>query len=201
MTMIDQAEIPQQVTRFYSNIEFATDMIKNRQIAFVHISMLNDPFDPYCFFETDFGNSYQNLLKYIKEKHPSDMRWFRAHITPQSWGRTVHDLKVLLQTVRTTSFVLSTSAPLANFRPRDNLYMWGHYANGHRGLAIEFDTRALARAVLTHHEAENGKPSEQSNVWAKIEYAKTFPPISAEHVYEFMKQEIELLRRRTFCQS
>jgi hypothetical protein len=45
--------------------------------------------------------------------------------------------------------------------------MWGHYANGHRGLAIEFDTQALASAVLKHHEAENGKPLEESNVWAK----------------------------------
>ena len=67
--------------------------------------------------------------------------------------------------------------------------MWGHYGNGHRGIAIEFDTRTLADAVLKHHEAENGKPSEESEVWTKIEYKKTFGPITLEYVYEFMKQE------------
>jgi hypothetical protein len=33
-------------------------------------------------------------------------------------------------------------------------------------------------------------------VWAKIEYTKTFSPITAEHFYEFMKQEMELLKRK-----
>lgn len=187
-------DIPQQVTRFYANVDYAMDVIKNRHIAFVHVSMLNDPFDPYCFFETDFGDSYQNLIAYMKKHHPRDLPWFRAHVTAQSWGQTVNGLKALLQDVRTASFVLSTSAAHSFLHPKDNLYMWGHYANGHRGLAIEFNTQALASAVLKHHESENGKPSEESNVWARIEYTKTFSPITAEYVYEYMKQEIELLK-------
>ncbi len=169
------------------------DVIKNRQIAFVHISMLNDPFDPYCFFETDFGDTYLNLITHVKQNHPVDLPWFRAHVTPQSWWQTVQGLKALLQKVRSTGFVLSTSAACSAIHPKDNLYMWGHYANGHRGLAIEFDTQALASAVLKHHE-ENGKPSEDSNVWAEIEYTKIFNPISAEDVYELMKEEKKLLK-------
>jgi len=50
--------------------------------------------------------------------------------------------------------------------------------------------------VLTHHEAETGKPLEDSNVWTKIEYTKTFAPITAEMVYEFMKQEMEMSKRK-----
>jgi len=132
----------------------------------------------------------------VRKNHPCDLPWFREHVTFQSWGQTVKDLKAYLQMVRDTAFVLSTSAAHSGLHPKDNLYMWGHYANGHRGLAIEFDTQALASAVLKHHEAENGKPLEESNVWAKIEYTRTFSPNTAEHVYEFMKQEMELLKRK-----
>ena len=170
--MTIDTETPQQVVRFYGNVDYAMDVIKNRQIAFVHVSTLNDPFDPYYFFETDFGDSYQNLITYVRRNHPSDLPWFRAHITPQSWGQTVKELKAFLQTGRETAFVLSTSAVDSDRHPKDNLYMWGHYANGHRGLAIEFDTKALASAVLKHHEAETGTPLEDSNVWTKIEYTK-----------------------------
>ncbi len=191
MNHTSDMDTPQQVTRFYGIVDYAMDVIKNRQVAFVHASMLNDPFDPYCFFETDFGDSYQNLIAHVERNHPRDHLRFKAHVTPQSWGQAVKDLKARLQMVRETAFVLSTSASDSGLYPKDNLYMWGHYAKGHRGLAIEFDTRALASAVLKHHEAENGKPLEESNVWAKIEYTKTFSPISAEHIYECLKQEIE----------
>src|SRR5258708_13895498 len=119
-----------------------------------------------------------------------------AHITQQSWGQTVKELNAFLQMGRETAFVLSTSAADSDRHPKDNLYMWGHYANGHRGLAIEFDTQALASAVVKQHEAETGKPLEDSNVWTKIEYTKTFAPITAAMVYEFMKQEMELPKRK-----
>lgn len=190
-------DIPQQVTRFYGSLDYALDVIKNRRIAFVHISKLNDPFDPYCFFETDFEDNYLNLLRHVRENHPRDLNWFRTHVTPLSWRQTVKDLKTYLQKVRNTGFVLSTSAARSVLHPKDNLYMWGHYANGHRGLAIEFDTQALASAVQKHHEAENGKPSEDNNVWAEIEYTKAFTPITAEYVFEFMKQEETLLKCRS----
>jgi hypothetical protein len=194
--MTEEREIPKRVTRFYGTVEYATDVLQNAQIAFVHVSMLNDPFDPYCFFETDFRDSYQNLMAHIRKHHPNDMPWFRAHVTPQSWGQTIVDLKAFLQGIRDSAFVLSTSAPLDDFHPQENLYMWGHYANGHRGLAIEYDTQALANAARKHHGTVNGTPSDEQQVWAEIEYAKTFRPISAENVYEFLKQEIEQARRK-----
>lgn len=194
--MTVEMDTPEQVTRFYGTVDHAIDVIEKRQIAFVHVSKLNDPFDPYCFFETDFGDAYQNVLAYVKKSHPRDLQWFRTLVTPQSWGQTVKSLKRHLQMVRETSFVLSTSAAHSGLHPKDNLYMWGHYANGHRGVAIEFDMQALTSAVLMHHEAKNGKPLKESNVWAKIEYTKMFSPITAEHVYEFMKQEMELSKRK-----
>ena len=47
----------------------------------------------------------------------------------------------------------------------------GHYGNGHRGVAIEFDTNELAAAALNHHEAQAGAPLlGEESVWSKVEY-------------------------------
>ena len=40
---------PAAVTRFYGKVDYALDVIRNKQIAFVHVSLLNDPFDPLLF--------------------------------------------------------------------------------------------------------------------------------------------------------
>ena len=181
MTKLANA-IPPRVTRFYGCVEYGIDVVESGQIAFVHVSRLNDPFDPYFFFETDFGDSYNNLIRYVKENHPGEVSRFRVYLPAQNWINTVQKLKAYLQEMRATTFVLSTCAARGDVEPKDNLYMWGHYANGHRGLALEFDTNALASAVLQRHEAENAAPSEGDNVWAKIAYAETFPPITGEHL-------------------
>ena len=74
--------------------------------------------------------------------------------------------------------------------------MWGHYGNGHRGVAIEFDTGALTNAVLTQHAAVNSTPFQEGGVWARMEYTQSFSPIVAEDVYDFMKQEKAVMEGR-----
>jgi hypothetical protein len=187
---------PETVTRFWGNVDFALDVLNNRQIAFVHVSVLNDPFDPYCFFETDFGESYPNLIRYVRDNHSHDLGWFRAHVTALSWGQTVRELRNYLQKLREFSFVLSTSSTKEGVEPKDNLYMWGHYGQGHRGIAIEFDTQSLANAVIAHHEAETLAPFTESSVWASVEYTERFAPITAAQIFEFMKQEKRLEDRK-----
>jgi Protein of unknown function (DUF2971) len=157
-------ETPTTVTRFYGSVDFAVDAIENRQIALVHVKALNDPFDPYCVFETDFGDTYQNFLAAVAKAYPRDALWFSEHMTPSSWEQLVTSIKEFLAGVRESTFVLSTSASNCGCHPTDNLYMWGHYANGHRGPAIEFDTKALRSAVLKHHEDENGSLPEDDDV-------------------------------------
>jgi len=187
---------PAAVTRFYGKVDYALDVIRNKQIAFVHVSLLNDPFDPYCFYETDFEVKYTGLLRYVKTHHPHDISWFRAEVTPSSWGKAVRGVFAYFKDLQQHTFMLSTSAPLAGLHPKDSLYMWGHYGNGHRGLAIEFDTEEVAAAVLKQHELENGAPSAEREIWSKVEYAERFAPITAADVFTFLKQEHDLFYRR-----
>ncbi len=193
--------LPATVVRFYGTVEFAFDVIRNGQIAFISPSSMNDPFDPYCFFETDFGDSYMNLFKYVKHKRPAAVPWFRSRVTARSWGKTVSEMKSYLERLKASMFILSTSAPSPELHPKDNLYMWGHYGSGHRGIAIEFDTNRTSAAVLKHHESENIVPLEEQEVWAKIEYVNTFSPIAAADVFELLDQERKIDSRRQLVRA
>jgi len=75
--MSGRTRLPDHVVRFYGNTNFALDTIANRQITFVHVSMLNDPFDPYLYFETNFDEDYNKLLAYVKGFHADHEAWFK----------------------------------------------------------------------------------------------------------------------------
>jgi hypothetical protein len=57
--------VPRSVVRFYGNTQYAAESIGFKEITFLHLDKLNDPFDPYFFFETDFSDSYSNLVDYV----------------------------------------------------------------------------------------------------------------------------------------
>ncbi len=187
--------VPASITRFYGNTAFGLDVLENQQVALVRVTLLNDPFDPYGFFETDFDN-YVNLSKYVQTHHPHDRGWFRVHVTAQSWGKTQRELEAYMAGLRANTFVLCASAPTEALHPKDNLYMWGHYGNGHRGIAIEFQPTALASVVLDHHSSQGGASLEGEQPWIQIDYAKSFRPISAEDVFQFLKECNEVDARR-----
>jgi hypothetical protein len=63
---------PATLTRFYGNPCFGLDVLENLQVAFVRVTLLNDPFDPYGFFETEF-DGYLDLFRYVQKHHPRDL--------------------------------------------------------------------------------------------------------------------------------
>jgi hypothetical protein len=178
---------PDLLTRFYGNTLFATEVLAERKIAFVHTSKLNDPFDPYFFFETEFREDYQKLLQYIRTNHPKDFQWFINHVPKANWLRAVDELRKSLRAARERMFVLSMCSEQESIHPKNNLYMWGHYGNGHRGIAIEFDTAELSTAVLEENRRANAPPFTPDQLWMKILYQDHIAPLTAELFYNFYK--------------
>ena len=74
----------------------------------------------------------------------------------------------------------STCAVREGSHPRDNLYMWGHYGNGHRGVAIEFNTNALTESFNKQDDPNNKSP------WWGMEYEREIPRIKCEDIIEFV---------------
>ena len=103
---------PKTLVRFYSNPEWAIDCLEDKEIAAPRASLLNDPFDPDLFILTDCPEYIENFSSVEKS---------------------------LRKEISDGTFLASFSAPDKNLHPKDNQYLWAHYANGHRGVALEFD--------------------------------------------------------------
>jgi len=192
-----KSHLPNYVVRFYGTVDFALDAIANRQVTFVHASKLNDPFDPYFFFETDFKNSYQSLLEYVRRKHPDDADWFAKQVPIDGWNQSVADIIGHFEKLKDETYVLSTSASQDGVHPKDNLYMWGHYGNGHRGVAIEFDPREVARPMIQVHKRQTGDDLTESEVWFKMQYSGRLPPLTRAHFFDFFRGEKDGGTRKT----
>ena len=177
---MDMHEVPQHVIRFYGNTDFALECIALKQITLVHAEKLNDPFDPAMDFVTDFDNDYSALLSHVHKYHFSQLEFFEERLSEESWKNTVADWSNLARETRAKMFVFSTCAVREGSHPRDNLYMWGHYGNGHRGVAIEFNTTDLVKLVIDH-DAKNG-----DFPWWKMNYKKEIPRIKCEDIIEFV---------------
>lgn len=178
---------PKSVVRFYGNIEYALDALVSRQVAFVRSSSLNDPFDPY--FGVDFDVGYFDLLEYVRANHTaSDFGWFlQKYGSPVLWEEGVARVKSYMDDTKRSTFVFSTCGILAEPHPKENLYMWGHYANGHRGIAIEFNTEALTRKNPISPKLSTGKIWENDDIWIRVEYANEIPRLGLDRAFDFFR--------------
>lgn len=111
-------ELPKTLIKFYSNTEYFEEFLQEKKLAVVHAEKLNDPFDPPLFIHGD--ESWQKAISNWQESEES----MRAKV---------------LRNLYISSFCAKTE----EHDPRKSLYMWGHYADGHRGVAVEFDYKIL----------------------------------------------------------
>ena len=172
---------PRHVIRFYGNPQYALESIRFKEITFLHRDKLNDPFDPPFYFLTDFDNNYEKLIKHVKRYHSGNFQLFKQMLPKESWENYLTKIEKKFSENSNGSFIFSTSGIDNKGHPRDSLYMWGHYGKGFRGVAIEFDTTLLKRAVLK----SLGKPeTEQTNPIYNVHYQNNMPRITCESIYQ-----------------
>jgi hypothetical protein len=195
--MSRRSSLPHKAVRFYGNTDFALDAIAHRQVTLVHVSKLNDPFDPYFFFETDFDADYDQLCAFVRRRSQTEIEWFARHVSREQWAQSVAETRAHMERQRHTTFVLSCSAANQGMYPNHNLYMWGHYGNGHRGVAIEFDTVKTASLLVDQHSRENKMLRPEDSAWIQIEYKADISPFTAKMFYDFYRSDYEGREVRT----
>ncbi len=191
---------PPRLTRFYGDIEFAKDVFQTRSVALVHVSQMNDPFDPYFEFLTDFEDRYPAILKWIEENHGArEVRWFKARMPYVSWASFLRDITKKNTDLKANTFLFCASAPLGDLEPFQNLYMWGHYCAGHRGVAIEFDAERVATSVVELQTKTNRKWSKEQRVWTPVLYRDKIDRLTAADFYDFLKTPADEELRTKFA--
>jgi hypothetical protein len=181
---------PQRVIRFYGNIQYALECIAFKQITLLHIDKLNDPFDSHFSFETDFNEDYQALINYVQQHRTKDMHKFKKGLPRENWEQFIEGMNDWSEKYRNSSFIFSTSAVSEDTHPKDNMYMWSHYGNGYRGVAIEFDTNLLANAVLEQQKMLGGPDMDVNEILFEIKYPNETPLIKCEHIVNFVLDDI-----------
>lgn len=182
---------PQNVMRFYGNTDYAIQSIGFREITFLHCDKLNDPFDPHFFFTTDFSENYAGLIDCVQQYHAKDFQNFENRFPQNKWKPFVNEIERYFNSLRNNTFLFSTSATNKDKHPKDNLCMWGHYGNGHRGVAIEFDTALLTKAVLAKNKMLAGEETHINEVWSEINYTAKLPKITCESIFKFVINDSE----------
>jgi hypothetical protein len=179
---------PARLTRFYSNIDFAKDVFQSQSITLIRVMLMNDPFDPYFEFLTDFEDRYSAILNWIAANHgPGEVRWFKQLMPYQSWRTFLQDVNSKNADFKKNTFIFCASAPLGELEPAHNLYMWGHYCAGHRGVAIEFDAEAVAASMIEQQMKIHPDWEKDRKLWTRMIYRDAIDHLTAGDLYEFLK--------------
>lgn len=182
---------PKAVMRFYGNLEYAIQSIAFKEITFLHSDKLNDPFDPYFYFTTNFNEDYSTLIDFVQQHHAEDLQCFEVRLPQPNWIKLVEVMESHFKSFLKNSFLFSTCAIEKGKHPKDNLYMWSHYGNGHRGVAIEFDADLLSKSVLEKQKMLGNKDMDIDEVLIKVNYTAEVPKITCESVFQFIMNDTE----------
>lgn len=175
---VSKNPIPDRVVHFYSNIDYALECIGLKEITFIRREKVNDPFDPWMKILFEFNNYDQMLVWEIENKPQKHVDEFRVRISESQFNDNLKKIMDREDNFRKNYFLFSTCAPTTDTPPEHNLYMWGHYANGHRGVAVEFDTKKLNNELREKNIKED--------VVQKIRYSNDIPRISFEMMDRFL---------------
>lgn len=109
------------------------DVIENGCIRFTQAAALNDPFEMHpCF--TLFNESLEGLLRMRLRQEEGHFNAHSMVIGEIIIPKKVREHILEFQRIQGRSYPM-----LSVTKKRNNLLMWSHYANAHRGFVIGFD--------------------------------------------------------------
>lgn len=125
------------IYKYHKINQFAYDLLINSEIYFENPYKYNDPFD--CNLTIDANNSPEQIKHYFKianwnksaDKDPEIQRLIATNFTDQSaYKRKINAISKQVISKLGLSCFGSTN---------NNLLMWAHYTQDHKGFCLEFD--------------------------------------------------------------
>ncbi len=144
---------PNYLYKYRTLDEYSEKILLNNEIYIPSPLEFNDPFD--CKFNYDINTSVKYLRKQLREQYPSfsneqlneAVEWqisLETHKDPTQWKEVkTQSMNNLLN--RVGVYCLSET--------NDNILMWSHYSNGHKGFCLEFNLNSyLSRAMKVKYQ-------------------------------------------------
>lgn len=153
--MVDDHNLPQIVYRMRPVNRFLFDSLINSQIWFSNPQEFNDPFD--CDINMRILNSTQGQMQTYFENHLKNLPQNKnlENINTEKITRQQFEILINKAAQRVTQ-----RKGLACFMSScDNLLMWAHYADSHKGVCLKFDiledTNFFSPAKKVNYSKEN----------------------------------------------
>jgi hypothetical protein len=146
-------ELPKKLYKYRPVDKYTEQIFTERSLYFAGPDKLNDPFDRRIKINTDLTEEqFQQMVETLPNTKP-----ILANISPQSRKAEIH--RWYQQTRQTLSDGLpelrkffDETGVLCLSELRDQILMWSHYADGHRGICLEFDT-AVETSIFNHAQS------------------------------------------------
>lgn len=169
----------------YTTVENFKTMISNSSILFKNPSLFNDPYDCYPDL-IDFNKVTNDFRSNIIEKFRPFLSGVRVEeIIKQLKTKSDGEIAKLFQN-EVLPIEQSALAVTCFSEKHDNLLMWSHYSDSHKGICLGFDLRKLYLNFKKYHPA-----------LIKVKYTSKFERI--DYYTEKMKAIINWFRIKSDC--
>lgn len=160
------------------NNPYHQNLLTRQEVFVSNIEALNDPFDGTIVVNLNFKSvskkDVENLLG-LKENPSIPLDNILARVNMDFAMKLDAQIK---KSVQNTGVICFSSS-------KSNILLWSHYANGHTGFAVGFDTKKLTKAF--------GELKLQSFI-KEIFYTEMYPEITIEYDILKYKDETSLFK-------
>lgn len=124
-------EYPQYIYKYMGNLTYMEDLFKSGTLHFSRVSSFNDPFEFQSFIQIpDNVNDAINWINKTSQISKNELRKLpKSEILEMIHSTTEDALTETLSKVTVCCFSSNC----------DNILMWSHYANCHKGICFKFD--------------------------------------------------------------
>jgi len=172
-----EKETPPLILYKYGDWEnkFHRRLIENREIYFASANKFNDPFDCSVSLRYDLWDENTRLesnTATLRKMHP-EWNVFKVAVRAKVVSdKQTDDLSKSLEYSKTywDNFKYNQNGIFCLTPLYNNLLMWSHYANSHKGFCIGFNTILLQQA-LSNYNKNGGEPA----IFYKVQYPQAYP--------------------------
>jgi hypothetical protein len=140
--------------KYKPNNEYTMKIFTEGKLYFPSISELNDPFEgaiPFIFDEAELTpeNIFQKMYDLATEEHPDFTPEQLYQFVSGNYGKGgFFDEKHLEKINKETRENINEKIGICSLTSKNNnILMWSHYADGHKGLCIGFDWQMLRKST------------------------------------------------------
>lgn len=126
--MVDESRIPQIIYKYRSDNEFTEKIFIDKTLWFEHPNKFNDPFDCWTNVAEPDKTKLIELIKH-SDRSPVEKEMSLQGVSHFNQQMMKQDADLALSEIGVCCFS----------KLKDNILMWSHYSDYHKGLCLEFD--------------------------------------------------------------